>query len=85
MNTNELVTLLDKEYESYKTLLLDIIKEVKKAKAYNMIEIFYPSDDLYLGHGEFTSSIFHTLHRLGYEYELDCTFIGSGIYIRWSD
>lgn len=85
MKTTELTILLDKEYELYKTLLLDIIKEVKKAKTYGMIEIFYQSEDLYLGKGEFTPSIFHTLHRLGYEWELDCTFIGSGIYIRWGD
>lgn len=83
MVNKELINLLDKEYEAYKTLLLDIIQEVKKAKAYGMSEIFYQSEDLYLGKGEFTPSIFHTLHRLGYEWELDCTFIGSGIYIRW--
>ena len=60
----------------------DLLNILLRAKDAGLKEVFYQDEDLYLGKGEYVTDVFQMLDDLGYEYELDCTFIGSGIYIR---
>jgi len=63
--------------------LTGIVDNAVQAKGLGLSEIFYIDEDIYLGKGEYITIIFDVLYSLGLEYELDCTFVGSGIYIRW--
>tara|TARA_R110002167_G_scaffold150319_3_gene344029 strand:+ start:460 stop:723 length:264 start_codon:yes stop_codon:yes gene_type:complete len=60
----------------------DLLNILVRAKDVGLKEVFYQDEYLYLGKEEYVTDIFQMLDDLGYECELDCTFIGSGIYIR---
>lgn len=73
------------EYQAFLNRMSSILTEIKGANQEGLTEIFYKDEDLYLGKGEYTPIVFEALYAIGCRCEADCTFGGSGIYIRWGD